>query len=110
MGKKRKHEKRKREWVERLANGIVMPKGAIAADLTQQAPHNSYSPRLYYVEYEFTCVDCGSEEVWTAERQKSYYEVAKGPIQAVAIRCRRCRTARREMQERSRSGPRQNPS
>ena len=47
-----------------------MPKGAIPADQTQHADHGSYNPLLWYVEYEFTCVDCGSHEVWTAEQQK----------------------------------------
>lgn len=45
----------------------------------------------YYVEKQFTCVDCGSREVWTARSQKWYYEVAKGHISATAIRCRPCR-------------------
>lgn len=63
----------------------------IAADLSQQAPNNSYSPPLYYEDREFTCVDCGREEVWTAGQQKWWYEVAKGPIFSTAIRCRACR-------------------
>jgi hypothetical protein len=87
----------------RIANGVVMPEGAIAADLTKHAKNNSYSPPLFYVDQPFTCVDCGVDEVWTAKQQQWYYEVAKGPIQARAIRCRACRKARREMQERSRA-------
>ena len=75
----------------RFANGVVLPHGAVAADLSEQAPNGSYSPPLYYVDQSFTCVDCGAEEVWTAERQKWYYEVAKGSIYARAIRCRPCR-------------------
>ena len=104
MTKKRKHAKAEAERHARharegrLANGIVIPEGAIAADLTQQAPNNSYSPPLYYVDYPFTCVDCGSQEVWTAEQQKWYYEVAKGPIYPFAIRCRKCRQAERDVQ------------
>jgi hypothetical protein len=92
-----------------LVNGIAIPEGVIAADLTKQAPNNSYSPPLYYVDRSFTCVDCGSEEVWTAEQQQWYYEVAKGPIQAQAIRCRDCRKVRRTLQEKSRAGLKQSP-
>jgi len=33
--------------------------------------------------------------VWTAEQQKWWYEVAKGPIFSVAVRCRECRKALR---------------
>ena len=75
----------------RLANGVELPEGAIAADLSEQAPNNSYSPPLYYVDQPFTCVDCGRDEVWTAQQQKWYYEVAKGTIYGTAVRCRTCR-------------------
>lgn len=71
--------------------------GAIAADLSQQAPNNSYAPAVtFYVDRPFDCVDCGVHQVWTAEQQKWYYEVAKGPIAAVAVRRRACRRKRRE--------------
>ena len=83
----------------RLAHGIVIPKGAVAADLMEQAPHNSYSAPLYYVDVAFVCVDCGVRQVWTAAQQKWYYEVAKGPIQAVAVRCRPCRQRQRAKKE-----------
>ena len=73
-----------------------MPPGAIPADQSAFAPHNSYSPPLWYEDHEFQCADCGSDEVWTAERQKWWYEVAKGSIYAGATRCRACRAARRE--------------
>lgn len=80
----------------RLANGIVIPEGAIAADLTKQAPNGSYDPPLYYADFSFTCIDCGSQEVWTSAQQQWYYEVAKGPIYAKAIRCRECRRKERD--------------
>ncbi|REK12234.1 MAG: hypothetical protein DWQ37_12625 [Planctomycetota bacterium] len=106
MARKRKHEKRERDRQANRArpvvNGVVLPEGAIPADLSQQAPNNSYSPPLFYVDQPFTCVDCGSDEVWTAEQQKWYYEVAKGPIQAMAIRCRDCRRKHRERVEEQR--------
>ena len=80
----------------RVAYGEVIPEGAVAADLSQQAPNNTYSPRTYYVDQPFPCVDCGKGEVWTARQQKWYYEVAKGSIYGQAIRCRACRRKRRE--------------
>ena len=72
-----------------------VPRDAIQADLSQQAPNNSYSSKTYYQDYEFNCVDCGVPQVWTAEQQQWWYEVAKGPIFSVAIRCLACRKARR---------------
>ncbi len=75
----------------RVVGGIVIPQGAVRANAEQQAPNNSYSPPLYYVDKPFRCVDCGKEEVWTANQQKWYYEVAKGSIYGQAIRCRSCR-------------------
>lgn len=112
MSNKRKRQKleeqrlRKLAKAGRLANGIVIPEGAIAADLSAQAPNNSYDPPLYYRDYSFTCVDCGSAEVWTAGQQKWYYEVAKGSIYGRAIRCRDCRKKRRDS---GNSAPEMNP-
>ena len=66
----------------------------IPADLTQQAPNNSYiSSRLYYEDREFTCIDCGQVEVWTAKDQQWWYETAKGSIFTSARRCLTCRNA-----------------
>ena len=80
----------------RVVEGVVIPQGATPADPSQQAPNNSYSTKLYYVDIEFTCVDCGKVEVWTGEQQKWYYEVAKGSIYARAVRCRACRKAHKD--------------
>jgi len=82
--------------LDALQPGEVDRRGRIKADLTQQAPSNSYGPaKLYYEDLPFTCRDCGAEQVWTAQQQWWWYEVAKGPIQSTAIRCRACRQARR---------------
>jgi len=65
---------------------------AIAANLSRQVPNNSWGPpKVVYVDIAFCCRDCGQEEVWTAEQQKWYYEVAKGTLYATAVRCRACR-------------------
>jgi hypothetical protein len=86
----------------RIAHGLELPDGAIAADLTKHAKNGSYSPPLYYVDQPFKCVDCGKAEVWTATQQKWYYEVAKGSIYGRAVRCRPCRKKHRERIERRR--------
>ncbi|HYG33937.1 MAG TPA: zinc-ribbon domain containing protein [Clostridia bacterium] len=72
----------------------------IKADLSKQAPNNSYSPKLYYEDRKFTCRDCGAECVWTAEQQRLWYEEWGGPVQSTAVRCRACRErVRREKME-----------
>jgi hypothetical protein len=63
----------------------------IKADLSKQAPNNSYSPPLHYGDKSFTCRDFGAACVWTAEQQKLWYEDWGGPVQSTAIRCRTCR-------------------
>lgn len=76
------------------------PRGRIQADLSQQAPNNSWSaPPLYYEDTPFVCVDCGKEEIWTARQQQWWYEVAKGSVYSRAVRCHDCRKARREQHE-----------
>ncbi|MEO0796604.1 MAG: zinc-ribbon domain containing protein [Verrucomicrobiota bacterium] len=90
----------------KLINGEVLPshmqvgkapRGAVPADRRQLDHINTYGDLPeYYVDYPFTCVDCGKEEVWKAEQQKWYYEEAKGHIDAFAKRCRPCRKRRKE--------------
>ncbi|MCA9110925.1 MAG: zinc-ribbon domain containing protein [Planctomycetaceae bacterium] len=73
-------------------HGSGRPAGAVAADCSKQAQNNSaLLPPTYYVDKPFQCIDCGNEEVWTAEQQKWFYEVAKGDFRATAVRCRKCR-------------------
>jgi DNA-directed RNA polymerase subunit RPC12/RpoP len=67
-----------------------MPPGAIKADLSQQAPHNSYGPPMWYADKKVKCRDCGQEFVWTAKAQKRWFEVLKRPIWTVAVRCVPC--------------------
>lgn len=58
---------------------------------------NTYSsPPEFYYDIEFTCEDCGIEQIWTAEQQKWWYEEAGGYFFATAIRCRSCREKERE--------------
>ncbi|MFN3192838.1 MAG: zinc-ribbon domain-containing protein [Aureliella sp.] len=80
-----------------------MPTGAIPADLSQQVSINSYDPPPnWYVDKPFVCVDCGSEEIWTAQQQKWYYETAKGSLYATATRCRQCRSHQRDTRDEQR--------
>lgn len=68
------------------------PPGAVISDLGALVHDNTYGPRpLFYVDRKFTCIDCGVEEVWTADQQKWWHEVAKGKIASKAVRCRPCR-------------------
>lgn len=45
----------------------------------------------FYLDFEFTCRDCGKVETWTGRQQKWWYEVARGEMEQVAVRCRSCR-------------------
>jgi len=51
--------------------------------------------RGYYVDFPFRCKDCDKAEVWTPTQQRWWYEVAKGDVWTVAIRCRPCRLRER---------------
>ena len=67
-----------------------MPAGAIRADLSKQAPNNSYGPPMWYADKQVKCRDCGQEFTWTAKAQQRWFEVLKMPIWAVAVRCVPC--------------------
>ncbi|MCU7960005.1 MAG: zinc-ribbon domain-containing protein [gamma proteobacterium symbiont of Bathyaustriella thionipta] len=58
-----------------------MPLHAIEADQSKIEMGNSYGPcPRYYVDYIYSCIDCGKKSLWTAEQQKWWYEEAKGNI------------------------------
>ena len=71
---------------------IAIPAGAIVSDFEQLSHNNTYGrlPR-FYVDKIVVCRSCGKEEVWSASRQKWWYEVAKGNINSTAVLCRSCR-------------------
>lgn len=94
MSRKRNKRRRANEQEQ-----FSIPRHSIPADLSQQAPNNSYGPPLFYEDLEFNCRDCGSNETWTAEQQQWYYEVAKQPIYGTAVRCRPCREKVRAAKE-----------
>jgi hypothetical protein len=80
--------------VREAARGIPVNRDALA-------PHNSYEEpefvtRGFYSDQPFECVNCGKAEIWTAEQQKWWYEVAKGNAFTAARRCRVCRRRERE--------------
>jgi hypothetical protein len=67
----------------------------IKADASKQKANNSYSPPVFYEDLSFTCRDCGTDCIWTAEQQRLWYEEWGGPVQSTAIRCRACRHRQR---------------
>ena len=73
------------------------PKGSIKANHSELSHNNTYGALpMFYVDKIVTCCDCGKEELWEAERQKWWCEVAKGNIHSRAIRCRACRKIEKE--------------
>lgn len=85
----------------RCAPRPAVPRGVVVCDPAQLAPTNSYGlpdfvHRGYYLDTAFRCKDCGADGVWTAARQKWWYEVAKGNAETRAVRCKACRAKERE--------------
>lgn len=81
----------------------TVPLGAAAADPTQLAHNNTYGLLpSFYIDTPFVCRDCGAHEIWTAKQQKWWYEIAKGPIDSHAVRCRPCRLLERARVEEAR--------
>lgn len=78
--------------IDTTDESIEPPPGAVMADQNELAHNNTYGfLPLFYVDKVVDCRDCGAEEVWSAENQKWWYEVAKGNINTDAVRCRACR-------------------
>lgn len=83
---------------------VTPPVGAVMANATELSHNNTYGrlPR-FYVDRVVVCRNCGTEEVWPAERQKWWYEEAKGDINTQAVLCRSCRAAERQRKEAARA-------
>src|SRR5262245_19871961 len=71
---------------------VPIPPGAVLADSKELSHNNTYGrlPR-FYVDKVIVCRNCGMEETWPADRQKWWYEVAKGNINTTAVLCHACR-------------------
>jgi hypothetical protein len=80
----------------KIKSAAEIPEDALPAVLELQNPQGTWSPPLFYRDMGFHCKDCGRHEVWSATQQRWYYELAKGPVQAHATRCRACRKKHRE--------------
>lgn len=80
--------------------------GAVPADPVALSHNNTYGflPRFYIdrVVTCRTCGTCGTEEVWTAQAQQWWYEVAKASIESRAVLCRACRAVERERKDEAR--------
>lgn len=108
-GKRRMAEERTLAQAKALAHidprqpGAVPPPGAVMADLAALDHNHTYGwlPR-FYIDKVVVCRQCGKEEVWPAERQKWWYEVAKGNIYSDAVLCRACRAAEKERSDEAR--------
>jgi len=82
---------------------VIPPSGAVLADEKELSHNNTYGrlPR-FYIDKVVTCRHCGTEEVWPAERQKWWYETAKGNINTDAVLCRACREKEKLLKEEAR--------
>jgi hypothetical protein len=60
---------------------VEVPAAAVLADPVCLSHNNSYGrlPR-FYIDLVIQCRNCGTQELWSAERQKWWYEVRKGNI------------------------------
>jgi hypothetical protein len=82
---------------------IKPPVGSVMADHKELSHNNTYDLfPLFYVDKLVVCKECGKEEIWTAEQQKWWYEVAKGNINSDAIKCRDCRKKEKERKAKAR--------
>lgn len=104
--KKRKHALLLKNRIKRIKNlekvdvydkNIKPPAGSVKADHDELKHNNTYGPLpFFYVDKLVVCKDCGKQEIWWADQQKWWYEVAKGHIDSKAIKCRDCRKKDKE--------------
>ena len=83
------------------ANMAPVNESALLSTNSYGAP--IWQMRGYYVDTAFVCIDCGAHCLWTAERQKWWYEVAKGHPDTTAVRCKPCRARERARKQTARA-------
>ena len=102
---KQSHLLRAKEYVgvDTTDPDVIPPSGSVLADEKKLKHNNTYGrlPR-FYVDKVVVCRQCGTEEVWPAERQKWWYEIAKGSINTDAVLCRACRDIKKQRKEEAR--------
>ena len=97
----------KKYVLERGTRSKEVKAGTAPCNSSLLVPNHSFSDppfvlRGYYCDLLFKCKDCGTEEVWTATRQKWWYEIAKGDVWTIAVRCNACRRKERERRNQAR--------
>jgi hypothetical protein len=114
-GRQRRAEIMLRRQEKRLANSAKnkylngfsvasqndMPHGCVPVNPVNLSPNNSYGipefvKRGFYEDMPFTCKHCRSPQIWTAQQQHWWYELAKGDVWTIAVLCRPCRLRERE--------------
>ena len=109
-GKQRRAEIKDARRVHRVerkgvdAASPARPSAGVPVTPALLAPNNSYGvpdfvARGYYQDIAFRCCECGAAGVWTAERQRWWYEVAHGYVYSTARRCAACRAAERQRKD-----------
>lgn len=98
--KLRRIQRAQRQARRATARPVDRPIGATTVTPALLRPTTSYGVpdfvrRGYYQDLPFRCKDCGQAEIWTAERQRWWYEVAQGDVWTMATRCRACRERER---------------
>ncbi len=89
--------------VDTYSEYSVIPPGGIAVDRNELRHNNTYGALPYfYMDKLVICQDCDKEEVWTARKQKWWYEEAKGNINTEAIYCKDCRSKKKAHKEKVR--------
>ncbi|ESS68914.1 putative zinc-binding protein [Methyloglobulus morosus KoM1] len=79
-----------------VANQYGRQHGSVPVNPANLSPNNSYGipefvKRGFYADLPFTCKQCGTPQIWTAQQQHWWYELAKGDVWTIAVLCRPCR-------------------
>lgn len=72
-------------------------KTALRADVSKQ--DYSIQPRVWYIDAESECVDCGGLFIWRATEQRTWFETYRFWVDSKARRCRRCRVKQRDLKK-----------
>lgn len=75
-----------------------LPAGGVRANVRKQLYWSlGITPRYYYLDQRKSCIQCDVSFDFSAQEQKFWYEALQFPIDAVAIRCPKCRRQRRTL-------------
>ena len=75
-----------------IRDSADIPENAIPVDPDKLTlGYDGMLTKTYFIDRNFSCVECGDLQTWFKEDQMWYFEETGASLEKTAVRCRKCR-------------------